>query len=98
MTPLISGGAGVEVQESTFLVLLDHQQMRVAADEKIRRVFVDQLSNAWVVSPWIAAYVRHKNFYALAVESLVLRVHVPNRLIVNVSVNALEWFKGGKFL
>lgn len=85
MEALNPGSSRIDYQHVTFLIPDNLQNVRMAADENIRLVAVNQLKRIPVVFPGIAADVCHKDLHTLALEKTVDGMFVAKVEIVAIS-------------
>ena len=85
MEALNPGSSRIDYQHVTFLIPDNLQNVRMAADENIRLVAVNQLKRIPVVFPGIAADVCHKDLHPLALEKTVDGMFVAEVEIVAIS-------------
>ena len=85
MEALNTGSSRIDYQHIAFLIPDYFQDMRMAADENIRLVAVNQLQCIPVVFPGIAADMGHKNLHSLALEKTVDGMFVAEVEIVAIS-------------
>lgn len=87
----VSGSSGVDVLHVFELpVVFDVDDVRVAADQNVGLGFVEQLFDSRWIAAGAASNMSHQNVDAFTLESKVLRILIPNRSIVDVSVNSFE--------
>ena len=85
MEALNPGSSRIDYQHVTFLIPDHFKDVRMAADENVRLVAVNQLKCIPVVFPGIAADVCHKDLHPLALEKTVDGMFVAEVEIVAIS-------------
>ena len=85
MEALNPGSSGIDYQHIALLVPNNLQDVRMAADENVWLVAVNQLKCIPVVFPGIAADVCHKDLHPLALEKTVDGMFVAEVEIVAIS-------------
>ena len=90
MESLLAGRSRIEVESTPAGILLDQQQMTVAANEEPRPVRVESTPNATGVAPWTPSDVGHPDGEAFALDVMVLREFTADQLVVYVAMDGEE--------
>ena len=90
MPPLDARRPGIDVEETECFVVLHFQDVRVSADEELRRRGVERGANAGVVVARIAADVLDEHVHVLALEAVQLAIHQPKVAAVAVAADGTQ--------
>ncbi len=86
MEALDTGSTWIEHKHIPSFNITDNlQDMRMAADEDIGSVTVDELSCARIISPRIPTYMSHKDLHALALEETMQGMVETKVMIITVA-------------
>ena len=91
-------GPGVDVEQVERLVELHFQDVRVTADEELRRVLEDVGTDARIVVAGVAADMFHEHLSVLAFPAEHLREDAPHVTAVDVAIDGLQWTECRQFL
>ena len=85
MEALDAGSSGIYDQHVPLGIAHNLEDMRVAAYEYVRTVFVYQLAGAGIVSARISAHMGHQHLQSLAFEETMEGMYEPELMIVAVA-------------
>ncbi len=94
MASLMSGGARVDIFQTKSVVVFNQDDMRMSADQYLRRILKKPFANASRISARATRDVSHPDIDAFANEPFILREFLTDLGIINIAVHAAEWLKG----
>lgn len=84
---LTSSSTGIDMEQTQGAVVLDAQNVRMAADEELGRTLRQFAAYAWVVSARITANVLHQYLYILTLEAQHLGKHTSQFGTVAIAIH-----------
>ena len=88
MKALDSGRSRIDYKHAAPLCIpYNLKDMRVAANEDVRPIPLDQLTCLGVISSWISAYMGHQDLHPFTFEETMKRMSEAQIIIVTVSGN-----------
>jgi hypothetical protein len=79
-------------------VVLDLENMGVAGNEELCRLFQQGCFGYGGIFSGITADMDHQHLYFLTGEAKFLRVYASDIIPVDIAINASQWFKGFQFI
>lgn len=95
---IFTGSTGVDMQKVVFAVGHHLQDMRMATYKQTRLFPFNHGQGSRRIPARITSNMGNEYFQAFAIKNKVFRKIYPDQVIVNISINGPEGFKGGEFI
>lgn len=96
MPALVAGSPGVHVKALEPVVIYDLQDMRMPADKKFGRLFLQLLFDSGIITGRITADMGHEYGYSFTVPAQLFGVDAADIIAVDIAIHAFERFDGAE--